>query len=65
MVQLDHSVIRPFQPNFYPSTTMKWLQAAETHVLENADGTHHDRPRAAMMHARLSFLPKKERGEAT
>ena len=35
MAQLDHSVIRPFQPNFDPSTSIKWLQAVETHVLEN------------------------------
>jgi hypothetical protein len=61
MVQLDHSVIRPFQPNFDPLTSVKWLQAAETRVLENAHGAHHDRPRAAMTRACLSALPKKER----
>ena len=61
MVQLDHSVIRPFQPDFDPSTSMKWLQAVETHVLENVDGTHHDRLQAAMIHACLSILPKKQR----
>jgi hypothetical protein len=61
MAKLDHAVIRPSQPNFDPSMTMKWLQAVETHVLENADGTHHDRLQAAMMHVRLNCLPKKEK----
>jgi hypothetical protein len=40
---------------------MKWLQEVETHVLENADDTHHDRLQAAMIHACLKCLPKKEK----
>jgi hypothetical protein len=40
---------------------MKWLQEVETHVLENVDATHHDRLQAAMIHACLQCLPKKEK----
>jgi hypothetical protein len=61
MARLDHSIIRPFQPNFDPSISMKWMQAVESCVIENIDGTHHDRLQAAMIFASILILPKRKK----
>jgi hypothetical protein len=61
MRKLDHSPIRPFTPRFDPSTEMKWMRAAETHVVEHVDGTHHDRLQAAMMFVSLNILPERKK----
>jgi hypothetical protein len=54
--KLDHAVIRPFTPRFDPSMEREWVTAVETYVLENVDGTTHDRLQAAMICASMLVL---------
>jgi hypothetical protein len=61
MAKLDHTIVRPFTPSFDPSTEREWMKAVETRVLENGDGSTHDRLQAAMAFARVKVLSKREK----
>jgi hypothetical protein len=69
MAKLDHTIVRPLTPSFDPSTEKEWMKAVEACVLENGDGSTHDRLQAAMtldarVHESSSQAEEKEQALA-